>query len=212
MSGRDMEVPTQGLTADSPDVHMGRARFVGRAAAAFGAVAAAGSGAVAAFASADARRSISGRDRQVLEFALVLERLQNAFYSEALRGDRLTGEVRQFAEIVNREERRHLSYLVAELGPSAGKSATFVFGDATSSDARFVAAAVKLEETGLAAYNGQAENVSRETLAKVARVISVEARHAAWARGLAGLLPAPVAADMPISAATAMDEIRKYMG
>jgi rubrerythrin len=197
---------------EAPDGHVGRARFVGRTAAAFGAVAAAGCGAIATFASADAHRTVSGRDRQVLEFALLLERLQTAFYSEALRAGRLTGEVKQFAEIVGHEEQRHLTYLLGELGPSTGKSATFVFGDATSSDKRFVAAAVTLEETGLAAYNGQAENVTRATLASVARVISVEARHAAWARGLAGLRPAPVAADIPISAATAMNQIRKYMG
>ena len=207
-----MDVSTPGLVTEPVDVPIGRARLVGRAAAAFGAVAAAGSGAIATFASADAHRPVSGRDRQVLEFALLLERLQTAFYSEALRGKRLTGEVKQFAEVVGHEERSHLAYLLQELGPSTGKSATFAFADATSSDARFVAAAVTLEETGLAAYNGQAENLSRATLASVARVISVEARHVAWARGLAGLLPAPVPADVPISAATAMQQIRKYLG
>jgi rubrerythrin len=207
-----MDVLTPGFENESSDVPLGRARFVGRAAAAVGAVAAAGCGAIAEFASADAHPPLSARDRQVLEFALLLERLQTAFYSDALRANRLTGEVKQFAEIVGHEERSHLTYLLQELGPSAGRSTTFAFGDATSSDSRFVAAAVTLEETGLAAYNGQAENVSRATLASVARVISVEARHAAWARGLAGLSPAPVAADAPISAATAMQQIRKYMG
>ena len=65
---------------------------------------------------------------------------------------------------------------------------------------------------GLAAYNGQAENISRTTLQSVSRVISVEARHASWARSLAGKLPAPVPADVPITASAALKSIKSYLG
>ncbi len=165
----------------------------------------------AGLASASASGSLSAGDRTVLEFALVLEHLQTTFYDQALRSGKLTGEARQFAEVVGGEERAHLSYLRRQLGPGAGKAVSYRFGDALSSDARFVGAAVTLEEVGVAAYNGQAENLSPSALGAVARVISVEARHAAWARGLAGLEPAPVAADVPISAAAAMKAIRPYV-
>jgi len=154
---------------------------------------------------------LSARDREILQFALVLERLQSTFYADALNAGKLSGEARQFAETVGGEERAHLDYLLRELGPAARKASQYRFGDAAVSNSNFVAAAVTLEETGLAAYNGQAENLSRGTLATVARVISVEARHAAWARGLAGRQPAPVADDIPISAAAAMKAIRSYM-
>ena len=94
------------------------------------------------------------------------------------------------------------------LAPTPG---SFKFGAATAGDKQFVAAAAKIEDTGLAAYNGQTENMSRQTLTAVARVISVEARHAAWARSLAGQVPAPVPADEPISAAQALNAIKPYL-
>ena len=138
-----------------------------------------------ASASRSSGSSLSSHDREVLEFALKFEQLQTAFYSQALRDGKLTGQTRQFAETVGKEEQAHLKYVQKALG-SAGSAPTFRFGDATASNAKFIAAAVKIEDTGLAAYNGQAGNVSRATLKSVARVISVEARHAAWARSLAG--------------------------
>jgi rubrerythrin len=155
--------------------------------------------------------SLSARDREILEFALRLEHLQVAFYAEAIRRGKLTGEAKQFAQVVGGEENEHLKYFDRVLGSSNAKPGSFKFGDATAGDKQFVKAAAKIEDTGIAAYNGQAENVSRHTLESVARVISVEARHAAWARSLAGQIPAPVPADQPISAAQALDAIKPYL-
>ncbi len=174
------------------------------------AVVSAGGGAATALASG--KPTLPSRDREVLRFALVLEELQAAFYAGAIRAGTLTGERRQFAERVGGQEQAHLRYLREELGVAAGSPSRYRFADAFRSDAHFVAAAVTLEEIGLAAYNGQAENVSRPTLRAVSRVMSVEARHAAWARAMAGKEPAPVAADMPISAAAAVSAIRPFMG
>ena len=156
--------------------------------------------------------SLSSRDRDVLEFALKFEQLQTAFYGQALKHGKLTGQTKQFAQVVGGEERAHMRYLERALGRDAGKAPTFTFGDALANNATFIAAAVTIEDTGLAAYNGQAENMSRATLESVARVISVEARHAAWARSLAGKLPAPVPADVPITAAAALKSIKPYLG
>lgn len=167
--------------------------------------------AAAALAPAKATAALTAGDRTILEFALMLEHLQAGFYDQALRAGKLTGEPRQFAEIVGGQEHAHLSYLQAELGSGAGNAPTYRFGDAVRANQTFVAAAVTLEELGLAAYNGQAENLSPSALGAVARVISVEARHVAWVRGLAGRRPAPAAADIPISATAAMKAIRPYM-
>ena len=167
-------------------------------------------GAAAALASA-AGSGPTGRDREVLRFARMLEQLQAAFYAEALRAGRLTGEPRQFAETVGRQEQAHLRYLRDELGAAAPPAAHYRFGDALRDDRAFVATAVRLEETGVAAYNGQAENVSRSTLRGLSRVMSVESRHAAWARAMAGRQPAPVAADVPISAAAALKAIQPFI-
>ena len=195
--------------AGSGGASISRADLLRWAAGGLGAVAAAGA-AAAGFASASSSGSLSASDLETLGVALDIERLQAAFYSEALRVGKLTGEVHEFATTVGRQEQAHVSYLLQTLGSSAPKASRFDFGQAARSNSSFIALAVTLEDTGLAAYNGQAENLSRATLAKVARVISVEARHAAWARELAGRLPAPVPTDAPISAAQAMHAIKRY--
>jgi rubrerythrin len=192
-----------------------RAELFKRFAISLGGLSAAGAAAagLASASGSSGQSSLSSRDREVLEFALRLEQLQTAFYGQALRAGKLTDVTKQFAEVVGREERAHLHYLERALGhAAAAKAPTFKFGDATTSDAAFIAAAVKIEDTGVAAYNGQAENISRGTLRFVARVMSVEARHAAWARSLAGKLPAPVPADVPITASAALQSIKPYLG
>jgi rubrerythrin len=190
---------------------LSRSSLLRRAGLGIGAISVGGV-AAAGLASARGSDALSARDREVLKLALTLERLQAAFYTEAVRGGKLTGEVRQFAETVGGQERAHLAYLEKALGSKPSGSSRFRFGSAFSNNAKFVTAAVGLEETGLAAYNGQAGNLSPATLKSLARVISVEARHVAWARGLAGKEPAPTAVDAPITADAAMKAIRPYMG
>ena len=187
-----------------------RSGLLWRLAAGLGAVSAGGA-AAAGLAIATGAQSPSTRDREVLEFALTLEHLQATFYSEALRGGKLSGEPRQFAQVVGAQEREHMSYLSHALGRSAGGAQRFRFGDAFSDQAKFLATAVILEETGLAAYNGQTANLGAKTLADVARVISVEARHAAWARAMVGEQPAPNATDKPISAVQAQRALRRFI-
>ena len=58
----------------------------------------------------------------------------------------------------------------------------------------FLDAATLLENTGVAAYNGQAANLTKKSLAAAAAIVSVEGRHAAWISSLAGRDPAPRAA------------------
>jgi rubrerythrin len=154
----------------------------------------------------------SRRDREVLDFLAGLEHLESSFYAAALSAGKLTGEPRQFAETVGREERSHLRDLTELLGGHGPSAGHYHFTSALSSNAAFVAAAVRLEDTVVAAYNGQAENMSRQMLGRVARIMSVESRHAAWARGLAGKLPAPVAADSAIDADAAMTSLRPLLG
>lgn len=151
------------------------------------------------------------RDAEILSFGLLIERLQAAFYAEALRNGRLTGEPRQFAEVVGGQENEHVSYFTDALGPSAPKSPKFHFGDATSDPARFIATAISLEQAGLAVYNGQAVDLTPKTLAAAARVVSVEARHAAWARALGHKDPAPVAVDVPITVDQAKQVFQPYL-
>ena len=141
----------------------------------------------------------AGQDERTLAYLLELEDLQAAFYAEALERANLTGELRQFAEVVGGHEREHVNYLRKALGAKARKPATFDFGDATGSAERFLATAIDIEETGLGAYTGAAPRLTTGTLRGASRIVSVEARHTAWARDLAGRSPAPDASDKPSS-------------
>ncbi len=175
-----------------------------------GALAGAGVGGAQLAASADSGGS-AATDREILTYGLLMERLQAAFYAAALAGGKLTGEARQFAQVVGAEEEAHVKYLTDALGPSAGASPRFSFGDSATDPAKFITTAISLEETGLGVYNGQAVSLTPKTLAAAARIVSVEARHAAWARALAGKDPAPVAVDVPIPVAQAKQTFKPFI-
>jgi hypothetical protein len=150
-------------------------------------------------------------DAVILSFGLQIERLQAAFYAQALHDGKLNGEARQLATVVGAHEQAHARFLAGALGTKAGKSPSFRFGTATTDQGRFIATAVLLEETGLAVYNGQAVNLTPHALAAAARLVSVEARHAAWARALAGKDPAPLAVDVPISVSQAQSVFQHFI-
>ena len=179
-----------------------RGRLLKGSIAVVGALAGAAVGGAELAASADSGGS-AATDREILTYGLLIERLQAAFYAAALAGGQLTGEARQFAQVVGAQEQAHVRYLSAALGPSAGASPRFRFGDSATDHAKFIATAILLEETGLGVYNGQAVSLTPTTLAAAARIVSVEARHAAWARALDGKDPAPAAVDVPITVAQA---------
>jgi rubrerythrin len=178
--------------------------------AGLGALAGGAVGATELVASPD-RHGSAATDKAILTFALLVERLQAAFYAEALRTAGLTGETLQFAQVVGKEERAHVKALEAALGSAGGTSPRFKFGDAVSDHAKFLATAISLEETGLGVYNGQAVNLTPKALAAAARIVSVEARHAAWARALAGKLPAPLPVDVPVTVSQAKKTFGRFI-
>lgn len=139
------------------------------------------------------------QDRQIFNFALLLEYVQAAFYSEALRNNALSGDVLRFAEVVAGHEQAHVDYLRKALGAHARAKPKLDFRRATRDQHAFLDAAVLLENLGVAAYNGQAANLTKPALAAAAEIVSVEGRHAAWISDLAGKPPAPRAADVGAS-------------
>ena len=151
------------------------------------------------------------QDQKIFNFALLLEYLQAAFYGDAVDRGRLKGEAREFAEIVSGHERAHVNFLRKALGTRARERPAFSFGDATQNERKFLDAAVLLENTGVAAYNGQAANLTKKALAAAAEIVSVEGRHAAWVSDLAGKDPAPRAAD-PGASATAIASTLRLTG
>jgi hypothetical protein len=185
-----------------------RADFVARAVVAGGAFAAGGI-LVTGFPRLAASAPSAAQDKKILNFALLLEYVEAAFYAEAFAKDKLSGELQQYVSIVRRHEQAHVAFLKSALGKDARKKPKLSFGETTSDPAKFTTAAIALEETIIGAYNGQAANLTKPTLALAAEIVSVEARHAGWIRAIAGKDPAPNATDKPKTAAQVQGAVNR---
>lgn len=157
---------------------------------------------------ADARPS-QVQDRAIFNFALLLEYLKDSFYSETLAHGWARGELREFVAVAGEHERAHAQFLAHTLGKHARKRPTFDFGESTRRRPAFLRTARALEDLAVAAYNGQAANLTPSGLAAAVRIVSVEGRHAAWIRALAGDDPAPRAADPGQGAADVEAALRR---
>jgi Ferritin-like domain len=148
---------------------------------------------------ADSRPSAK-QDATILNFALLLEYVQGGLYEAALRGAGLKGELRQYAHVVSGNERAHAALLRKALGSAARTAPKLDFGEDARDAQRFTAAAIKLEDLGVAALNAQGPSLTKAALTQAARIVSVEARHAAWIRAIGGQVPAPEATEPTASA------------
>jgi hypothetical protein len=159
---------------------------------------------------ADSRASAK-QDATILNFALLLEYVQGGLYAEALRRGVLTGELRTYAEVVGAHERTHAALLRQALGGAAKRPPRLDFGQDVADAKRFTAAAVKLEDLGVAALNAQAPNLTGGALIQAARIVSVEARHASWIRGISGEQPAPDATEPSTTAQLVTTAVQAYV-
>jgi rubrerythrin len=148
-------------------------------------------------------------DVEILNFALQLEEMKAALYTQALLHGNLTGDLAQYARVVGRHEREHVAFLRRTLGSAAQAAPAFDFGAAVTDANAFGPAARMLEDLAVAAFDGQAAGLTKPSLAAVATIVSVEARHAAWIRDLMGELPAPAPANPTVTSAQAMATIRR---
>jgi hypothetical protein len=149
------------------------------------------------------------RDRRILRFLLQLEYLQAEFYAAASNRGRLSGELREFAEVVGAHERQHVAALEKLLG-GPGAKPDFDFADATDDERRFARTARQLEETGVGAYIGQGANLTSRSIVRVAAITAVEARHAAWIADFIGRDPAPRAADKARTTKQVVAVLRRF--
>ena len=147
------------------------------------------------------------QDVRVLNFVLELERLEEAFYAQALRRGLRSRELAEFAEVAGGHEREHVAFLERALGEEAAQPTPFALDEAVRDDDAFSSNAVVLEDALVTAYNGQAANLTRERLAAAATIASVEARHAAWIRDVTGQPPAPDA----VGRATSEQQVRRIL-
>ena len=133
-------------------------------------------------------------DVAILNYALTLEYLEAAFYTEAVAKGRFKGELGSFARIVKAHEVAHVKFLEGALGSAAVAKPKFDFKGTTTSKAQFKATAQVLEDTGVAAYLGQVGLIkSKAILAAAGSILPIEARHAGWIRSINGVSGAPKA-------------------
>lgn len=165
-------------------------------------------------------------DVEVLNYALTLEHLENAFYREGLKeftdddlmgadalspfADDVKTKVPGHLQTVGEHEAAHveaLSATVEKLGGTPVGEAEYDFGYETPSE--FLGVAKALENTGVAAYKGAAPTVSNDEVFSAAIGIhSVEARHAAFLNELNLSSPFPKAVDEPKT----MAEVKEIAG
>lgn len=163
-----------------------------------------GGGALAAAleTSAVAQPRNTAKDVAILRFDLGLEYLQAAMYSEAERLGEVSPRTLEWSRVVGANERGHVQAIRGLLGRDAVKSPSFNFRGVTEDDRLFTETAVAFEDLTAALLKTQAVQVdSRQILAALASLHSVEARHAAWIRHIAGIVPAADAFDEPTSKA-----------
>jgi hypothetical protein len=177
-----------------------------------------GGGAIVAGGAAIGGRTDSGTSRaaqseeadaKILDFFLLLEYVQEGFYREAVESGRLTGDLLEYATTVGEQESEHVAFLTERLGSRARSRPTLSFQDRLATSDRFRDTAIDLEEAALAGYIGQGANLTADAITSVATLVSVEARQAAWVRDLAGVSPAPRAADPARNADRVVEELRK---
>lgn len=183
------ELDRDGAIRETLDAVSSRASFLGKAFI--------GSAALLGALVAPPRASPAARsDVAILNFALTLEYLQASFYTETERAGAVGGAIARVPRQLGAVERAHVTALKDGLGRAAVKRPSFNFRGATEDRVKFLKTAVAFEDLAVAAYKGQATRLeSPALLAAAVAIHSVEARHAAWMRYLAGFRPAGSAFD-----------------
>ncbi len=190
-----------------------RHAFILRGALAAGAVY--GAGAVSPFVREAIAQEGSG-DVEILNFALTLEYLETAYYTQALKQvGGLSGDVKSLATEIRDNEAEHVDALrqtIADLGGTPVKAPGVDFGGAFASEKSFLKLAQTLEDTGVSAYNGAAPAIeSAEVLGAAGSIVQVEARHAAAIRSLNGVPISDGGFDKSLEMQAVLDAVKPFV-
>jgi hypothetical protein len=164
--------------------------------------------------SAQAATISKKNDIKILQFALVAEHLGSAFYAEAIRKRKLSGETLTYAKTTLRDELNHVKAVSAQirkLGGTPNPKPDFNFHGATSHPATFRATAAKIEELCVETLNGAGPLVTKSTLMAAGALVSVEARQVTWIRLIINDAKNPVytAFDKKVTLAQAAAAVKK---
>jgi Ferritin-like domain len=189
--------PDVGLTLDAIDQDGAIAEALhglyGSTRAGFLRGAALGSAALAAGLTPPAASASGGGDERILNFDLVFEYLQSSFYLSAVRVGtvaRMARAKQLWAHTLGAHELAHVRILKSVLGRKAVRKPFFDFRGVTEDESAFTKTAVAMEDLTVALLAGQAARFQDRALtAAVFSLLTVEARHAAWARHIVGYVP-----------------------
>lgn len=156
--------------------------------------------------------AFGGGDVGIANFALALERIQKQFYAEALKVELIALETRKMMEAIAKHEDEHektLTQVIEQLGgkPEAAAAVRFPpLGD----ERAVLDFGIRLEDTGVRAYNGAASQIrSRDLLLALSSIAQVEGRHAGALRFVAGEPPAAGAFERVLSGEQADDAVHE---
>ena len=157
-----------------------------------------------------------GGDVDILNFALTLEYLEAAFYTQGLKQvSGLSGDAKSLATEIRDNETAHVEALtktIKSLGGKPVKAPGVDFGDAFVNQKAFLELAQTFEDTGVSAYNGAAPMFgSPDVLAAAGSIVQVEARHAAAIRLLNGKPPADSGFDKPLEMQAVLDAVKPFV-
>ena len=130
-------------------------------------------------------------DVGILNFALTLEHLETDFYDEAVASGNLRGRARELARRIRENEHAHVETITETIERMGGKPVekpkTNFDEIIAGGEKKILETAASIENTGVAAYLGQADKIQDETvLAAALSIHTVEARQAAALNEVAG--------------------------
>ena len=168
-------------------------------------------------------------DVSLLNYALTLENLEAAFYTQGLAqfssadfgnstfiqnfGSVIGGDVYAYLSLIRDHETQHvrtLQSLITGLGGTPAVPCTYNFGYKTADS--FVTVAALIENTGVMAYDGALNQIQSASLKTAAATIAtVEARHASYLNLLTGTSPFPASFDTAATSVAILAAVAQYI-
>lgn len=160
-----------------------------------------------------------GEVTQILNFALTLEYLEDEFYRTALSDDLIPREYHAVFAQIGKHEAEHVETLKGALGGNAVRKPRFDFTahgkyhDVFRNFRTFATLSQTFEDTGVAAYKGQAPRLTGggKVLTTALRIHSVEARHAAAVRVVRKVRPWTGAFDKPMTMGQVLAAVKPFI-
>lgn len=164
--------------------------------------------------------TFSPDDVGILNFALLLEELEAAFYAAVVNSDKISDRQElEYIRALGANEAAHVEFLRDVLGTNASfKTSDLSFNQSglaalITDRNKILNTAVTLEDVGVHAYNGAGPSLTNPTyLLAAGSIVSVEARHAAGVRSLLNRPTTEPDSDRAVSDADLMPDLNLVKG